>query len=291
MPSLTKLEDVVTNSAHVELLHHLGYTKLKHISIFTPKELQLELQRVHNRLELTGEIPTIAQVRGWIKTAKKESEVSFETFEQECSIAPLSIPVDKKELSSADVDLEKIPTAQKATKESVYNVCSESNLPHHQDQDTALDDLLKSSNPTTPQLSEKHSNHDKYTALKDPKSLETFSIALITTAAILSIFAAIICTFLMLFDKENKWLLCGIGGFVIFSMLYLLFAYRKNCCICHQKQFRLKKRMVNKKHAHKLPLLGYLLSMCLHAIFLGWFKCMFCGSSIALYSKGPKKIK
>lgn len=129
----------------------------------------------------------------------------------------------------------------------------------------------------------------KYDSLRDPKNADTLTAAFLTILTVFFFYAAIICSSFLLLYPENKWLLIGFTGFIPSGLLYLLLAYPKKCCVCHQSQFVRKKRMVNKKRAHRFPLLGHLLTMCLHAVIFGWFRCMFCGTSITLFGKGPKK--
>ncbi|MGI8604312.1 MAG: DUF4332 domain-containing protein [Verrucomicrobiales bacterium] len=70
-----------------------------------------------------------------------------------------------------------------------------------------------------------------------------------------------------------------IGAWVVCSVFYLYLATRIRCRVCTNQIFFSKRCFKNAK-AHRFPGLGLVGSLALHALFFGWFRCMYCGTAI-----------
>jgi len=82
-----------------------------------------------------------------------------------------------------------------------------------------------------------------------------------------------------------------IGVWALTGVFYLLFAVRARCRVCTNPIFWSKRCMKNAK-AHRLPGLGLVSSLALHALLFGWFRCMYCGTAIRLkFVADPERTK
>ncbi len=78
-----------------------------------------------------------------------------------------------------------------------------------------------------------------------------------------------------------EWFLAFPLGVFIWGFLYLTVGYAASCRICGQRCFVPKNCLKNRK-AHHIRLLGYVLSLALHIVLFGWFRCTFCGTPVRL---------
>ncbi len=96
------------------------------------------------------------------------------------------------------------------------------------------------------------------------------------------IITAFLITPLVILDKEKfHWAVWAPLLAVIGTLILLTAAQRAQCPICNQKQFAIKKCLKH-RHAHRWPIVGYMLPTALHALTFKWFKCIFCGTSVRL---------
>jgi hypothetical protein len=77
------------------------------------------------------------------------------------------------------------------------------------------------------------------------------------------------------------WILVFPLGVFFFGLLFFIISFHASCRICGQKCFMPKKCLKSEK-AHRLPLLGYVLSVALHMLIFRWFRCSFCGTPVRL---------
>lgn len=81
----------------------------------------------------------------------------------------------------------------------------------------------------------------------------------------------------------GTWLVCG--------LFFLVFALRARCRVCTNQIFWSKRCFKNQK-AHRVPGLGLVASLALHALLFGWFRCMYCGTAIRLkFVADPERPK
>jgi len=87
------------------------------------------------------------------------------------------------------------------------------------------------------------------------------------------------------------WFLWVIGAWLISCVFYLFFALRARCRVCTNQIFWSKRCFKNSK-AHRIPGLGLVGSLALHALLFGWFRCMYCGTAIRLkFVADPERSK
>jgi len=93
-------------------------------------------------------------------------------------------------------------------------------------------------------------------------------------------------------DVSHLWsFLWIIAAWVVSGIFYLLFALRARCRVCTNQIFWSKRCFKNSK-AHRLPGLGLVGSLALHALIFRWFRCMYCGTAIRLkFVADPERSK
>lgn len=93
-------------------------------------------------------------------------------------------------------------------------------------------------------------------------------------------------------DKQPLFqFLWVIGGWLLTGLLYLCFTLRARCRVCTNQIFW-SKRCFKNQRAHRVPGLGFVASLALHALLFGWFRCMYCGTAIRLkFVADPEKSK
>ncbi len=104
--------------------------------------------------------------------------------------------------------------------------------------------------------------------------------AFVTLMTLILIPASFVAAGLVLLEF-SKWLLLIPGAFLIFGLLYFMIAKSLKCRICGQPLYSPKSCLRHDK-SHRIPLIGYILPTCLHALFFHWFRCTYCGTSIRL---------
>ena len=70
-----------------------------------------------------------------------------------------------------------------------------------------------------------------------------------------------------------------VGAWLFSGILYVYFASRIRCRVCTNHIFFSKRCFKNVK-AHRIPGMGLVASLALHALVFGWFRCMYCGTAI-----------
>ena len=116
----------------------------------------------------------------------------------------------------------------------------------------------------------------------DPTSFLTFLSALITVLFFLSTFIGLAGIVLLLINQEQKLYAIGPGITLLMALLYVLFAFPKRCCVCHQKQFT-KAHNRTKGKSHYIPLLGYVVPTSFRILFFRNFYCIVCSSKLRLF--------
>lgn len=71
------------------------------------------------------------------------------------------------------------------------------------------------------------------------------------------------------------------AAFVVFGLMYFMFARPVKCRVCGQPIFQQKSCRRNPK-AHHIPLLGYILPTSIQLLLFHWFRCIYCGTSVRL---------
>lgn len=131
-----------------------------------------------------------------------------------------------------------------------------------------------------------------------PRPVFLVFCSLIVVASRLLMMAVIIGTPLVLWpafvrgDKTHLFsFLWVIGAWLLSCLFYLMFALRARCRVCTNQIFWSKRCFKNQK-AHRLPGLGLVGSLALHALIFGWFRCMYCGTAIRLkFVADPERSK
>lgn len=73
------------------------------------------------------------------------------------------------------------------------------------------------------------------------------------------------------------------GGLVLLGCLQLWAIASVRCRICSCHLFHSKRCFKNSK-AHRIPGFGHVASLSLHLLLFQWFRCMYCGTAIRLFS-------
>ena len=78
-------------------------------------------------------------------------------------------------------------------------------------------------------------------------------------------------------------ILSAIGALAVlgFAQLILMGRIRCRICTCHLLHSR---NTAKNRKAHLIPGLGYTASLALHLLIFQWFRCMYCGTAIKLWS-------
>jgi hypothetical protein len=79
-----------------------------------------------------------------------------------------------------------------------------------------------------------------------------------------------------------------LGGLALLGVLHLWFINHARCRVCSCHLF-FSKRCFKNSRAHLIPGLGYVTSLALHLLLFRWFRCMYCGTAIRLFSSKSKK--
>ena len=67
----------------------------------------------------------------------------------------------------------------------------------------------------------------------------------------------------------------------VIGILYLIYAVKGKCRICNQHLFFRRSCRKNSK-AHRIPGLGYIVSVSIHMLLFRWFRCTYCGTPVRL---------
>ena len=78
-------------------------------------------------------------------------------------------------------------------------------------------------------------------------------------------------------------ILSAIGILVALGLTQLILMHRIRCRICTCHLFWSRNTVKNRK-AHLIPGFGYTASLALHLLIFQWFRCMYCGTAIKLWS-------
>ena len=116
-------------------------------------------------------------------------------------------------------------------------------------------------------------------------------IALVWRAAMLAAILAVPWLIIMVprpsVYKTEIWTV--IGSLVALGILQLILMNRLRCriCTCHLLQSR---NTAKNRKAHLIPGLGYTASLALHLLLFQWFRCMYCGTAIKLWSTKAERV-
>lgn len=83
------------------------------------------------------------------------------------------------------------------------------------------------------------------------------------------------------FSWSPQWLLIFPIAFPVLGIAWLLWGHSGKCRICGIKLFVHRTHLKNSK-AHHLPLLGYVVPLCVHILLFRWFRCTHCGTPVRL---------
>ena len=113
--------------------------------------------------------------------------------------------------------------------------------------------------------------------------------ALVTLCVMVMIPLAIASSLLLLLSGEMPqrfewvpgWLIAFPLALPLFGFAYLIWGLGSSCRICGHKLFRASSHFKHKR-AHHLPLLGYIVPLCIHVLLFRWFRCTHCGTPVRL---------
>lgn len=137
---------------------------------------------------------------------------------------------------------------------------------------------------------DKHNNVIMHSPVRCTHSLVAFTAAFFTLFLIVPLASIIVFPVLMATDRLPHIHLGILATciFVVPCMVYLLFAHKATCPVCHMRVFRFSHYNRNRA-AHYLPLLGYNFTTALHMIFFLRYNCPGCGTPVKLTgSKGHR---
>ena len=80
----------------------------------------------------------------------------------------------------------------------------------------------------------------------------------------------------------------AIGILLVLGFAQLILMGRIRCRICTCHLFHSRNTVKNRK-AHLIPGLGYTASLALHLLLFQWFRCMYCGTAIKLWSSRAER--
>lgn len=100
---------------------------------------------------------------------------------------------------------------------------------------------------------------------------------------------AVVSAFLLLLSREmpdafgwvGQWILVFPIVLPLLSIAWLIWGFSGKCRICTQKLFIHRPHLKNAK-AHYVPLVGYVIPLCIHILLFHWFRCSHCGTPVRL---------
>lgn len=113
-----------------------------------------------------------------------------------------------------------------------------------------------------------------------PQPVRVWFGALISVVTLMLLPATFVAGGLML-AKYSLWFAVIPAAFLLFGILYFIYARGIKCRICGQPLFSPKACHRHPK-AHRIPILGYILPTSIHMLFFHWFRCMYCGTSVRM---------
>ena len=138
--------------------------------------------------------------------------------------------------------------------------------------------------PSDPDFApDKQNNVIMHSPVRCTHTFTTLTAAFFTLFLIVPLASIIIFPVLMATDKLPQIHL-GILATIIFivpCLVYLLFAHKATCPVCHMRVFRFSHYNRNRA-AHYLPFLGYNFTTALHLIFFLRYNCPGCGTPVKL---------
>ena len=119
-----------------------------------------------------------------------------------------------------------------------------------------------------------------------PRPVHTWLGALVSVVFRLGMVAAVGWLIWLLTQVERPGdyktpVMVGAAILTVLGLLQLHYAMRARCRICSCPLFYSKNCLKNRK-AHHIPGLGYVMSLALHLLIFGWFRCLYCGTAIRL---------
>lgn len=113
--------------------------------------------------------------------------------------------------------------------------------------------------------------------------------ALVTVPTLLMFPVALAAAVLLLLsDLAPLWFSWVPSGLIalpialpVLGLLWMMTAMGGVCRVCGQKLF-VHRSHLKSPRAHRFPLCGYVLPLCLHILFFRWFRCSHCGTPIRL---------
>ena len=85
-------------------------------------------------------------------------------------------------------------------------------------------------------------------------------------------------------------ILSALGILTALGLAQLIVMGRVRCRICTCHLFHSRNTAKNRK-AHLLPFIGYTASLSLHVLLFQWFRCMYCGTAIKLWSTRAERAE
>ena len=85
-------------------------------------------------------------------------------------------------------------------------------------------------------------------------------------------------------------ILSALGILTALGLAQLIVMGRVRCRICTCHLFHSRNTAKNRK-AHCLPFIGYTASLSLHVLLFQWFRCMYCGTAIKLWSTRAERAE
>lgn len=113
-------------------------------------------------------------------------------------------------------------------------------------------------------------------------ALATLLMMLIIPLAAISAFLLLSSTYMpKSFSWVPSWLIAFPFALPLIGLIYAILGNMGSCRVCCQKLFVPKSHLKNSR-AHHVPLLGYILPLCVHIVLFRWFRCTHCGTPIRL---------
>ena len=122
-----------------------------------------------------------------------------------------------------------------------------------------------------------------------PYPLGLYIGAILTLVMVVFTPMAVAVAFLLLLSRElpdmfywvdRTWLAFPLA-LPVLALAWLFWGFSGKCRICNQKLFIHRPHRKNAK-AHYLPLIGYVIPLCVHMIVFHWFRCSHCGTPVRL---------
>lgn len=316
------VEELSMGASDADLLIAAGFDSLQDIAGADAGQLQRELTKANRFLGICDNEPSLEQVTGWISRSRQclhQTETDHEVVEvsastreneggleaaavyflnpedlEEMGLGPWQFPAARLSNSRHESPVEPRQGLRNTLKRGARGAGINEEKLKRIGEDPSLEKKAQRSLPAAnskikvapkPETNLGRDGKSRWyiRGVLYPEGFSLWMAAFVVLMCVSLIPLSLVATYFLVFEElaGKIFLLLVPASLLIFGAYYLGFATKKKCRVCSQRFFVPKSCLKNKK-AHRLPLLGYVISVALHMLIFRWFRCAYCGTSIRL---------